>query len=224
MRPINHVVFFGLQNGDPQSTLMMSHITLRCLFKFLSVFSWERHWRGNEMIESFLSGQAQAEAQGADLIDNASGGRIHQGPHPFHAWNRHLCMKVHVACGSGPVARLNRLSDYSGSGHGDKGSPAGIIPAHFQTKGWNIHEAPFPQWQIQHCLVMGATPPPRPFLFLLHSTPPPAHILISVGPLDGRFRWKPEPSVEWLPNGLLQRKHWHFPLFVVPLTFGNITD
>lgn len=129
MRPINHVVFFGLQNGDPQSTLMMSHITLRCLFKFLSVFSWERHWRGNEMIESFLSGQAQAEAQGADLIDNASGGRIHQGPHPFHAWNRHLCMKVHVACGSGPVARLNRLSDYSGSGHGDKGSPqASFLP------------------------------------------------------------------------------------------------
>lgn len=67
----------------PQTTSVMPHFTLRCLFKFALVL--EREALKREIDDRALSLWAGAVMQRMGLIDNASGEEIHQGPHPFNA-------------------------------------------------------------------------------------------------------------------------------------------
>jgi len=138
--------------------------------------------------------------QTAGLIDNASGGEIHQG----HIHLMHEAGIYAWKC-SWPLAPnlwpakcrclLPVVSENRSSGVRDQAAPHHISTAQFQTQAWTFHEV----WQIQHCFVM--------------VVPPPSCIIISV---PGK---KHKPSEEWLLNLLVQRKDWHLSLFVVPLTF-----
>ena len=148
---------------------------------------------------------------------------------------RHLCLKVRVASPSKQAAEL--------SGAALRGlSPSQVT----QVSETRLPQTslPLPDKRMKHSWGVFLTMADSTLFGCgglatsassLHSTPltpltpltphpPSTHILISGGPLDRAFRWKHKPAVEWLPYVLLHRKDWHFSLFVVPLTFGNITD
>lgn len=67
----------------------------------LQCFSLEMHQSTEEVIEAFCV-WVGALMKRAGLIDNASVGEIHQGPHPFNARSRHLCIKEYLPSHSEP--------------------------------------------------------------------------------------------------------------------------
>lgn len=117
--------------------------------------------------------------QRVGLIDNASGEEIHQGPHPFNAWSRHLCIKVRLPSRCGPVAWLCgavlsglSLSTVAQVRWTRWAGPLDITPVQSQTKGWNIHEVSFWRLQILHFFWLWWSPH---LLFLAPLQPPSPH-------------------------------------------------
>lgn len=83
--------------------------------------------------------------QRVHLIDNASGGEIHQGLHPFNAWSGHLCIKVQLP---GRAVTVNRAGRHR---FGSVVSwwcwaPVSRTSRHscfLNKKGWQIHKTWF---------------------------------------------------------------------------------
>lgn len=157
--------------------------------------------------------------QRVSLIDNASGEKIHQGPHPFNVWSRHLCIKSCLPPHSEPVAGVSGavLSGLSPSRVAQEPPPpASLLPLSRQK------DYTFTRHLSNNGKFSIALPWWPPHLFFLTPQPSPH---TSSYLFDRALRRKHKPSVQWLLNVLLQRKDWHFYFFLLclwPLKISQI--
>lgn len=178
-----------------------------------------------EIDDRALSVWAGAVMQRASLIDNASGEEIHQDHiHLMHEADNHAWKCHGLSLWSCGQAKLSSPSCHSvqylrSQGHSDSPRHRSCpVPDKRIKNSWDVFMT------MADSVLFGYSGLPAASS-TVHSTLLHTHRhTVSVGPLDRAFRWKHKPSIEWLPNMLLQRKDWHFCLFVVHLTFENITD
>lgn len=150
------------------------------------------------------------------LIDNASAGEIHQGPHPFNAQSRHLCIKEYLPSHLEPRPEKMGLSSPVCSSLGPR---RGLYPT------FRHHFCPVPDKTLKHAWDVYSTMANSTYLTPTHP-PTSAHTCLRVCccTCQSFCEENKETGLKSLQMVPLQTKNWHFCLFVVSLTFVNITD